>query len=197
MSNLDLGSIRWPEDRNIRKHIPRNSTASTIQSLFTNTGVIVSLVYIMIKQIIVPTLDAQYLQRIDLSATTLLQLRRAVMLLQGKLQYTPVSALGFNESEGKVERSTQTFNDGNELPTGREIRWKRLNDKLKEADNQLQLFNCNANTTKNMDSFHLQVKLLVDGIKLDDSSAKTHECCDRIVHSVREAKGWLVNGRSP
>ncbi|QLL32529.1 hypothetical protein HG536_0D00510 [Torulaspora globosa] len=197
MNNKDLELIKWPEERNINNYVAKNPTASIIQGLFTNAGIIGSIIYIMIRQVIVPCLDSHYLQRVSLSASTLLQLRRAVTLLQGKLKYTPVSALGFNESDGRVERSTQTLNESCDRAQERESRWKRFNDKLKEADNQLQLFNSNSSSSKNMDSFHLQVKLLVDGIKLDESREKTRECCERIIRSIREAKGWLVNGRSP
>ncbi|QLQ79404.1 hypothetical protein HG537_0C00510 [Torulaspora globosa] len=197
MNNRDLELIKWPDERNIRNYVRQNPTASIIQSLFTNAGIIGSIIYIVIKQVIVPSLDSHYLQRVDLSAATLLQLRRTVALLQAKLKYTTVSSLGFNESDGRVERSTQTLNESYGMPQERESRWKRFNDKLKEADNQLQLFNSNSSSSKNMDSFHLQVKLLVDEIKLDETSEKTRECCERIVRSVREAKGWLINGRSP
>lgn len=197
MSKMDLGRIEWPEERNIKNYVARSATASTIQSLFTNVGIIGSIIYILIKQVIVPSLDSHYLQRVNLSAATLLQLRRTVTLLQGKLKYTPVSSLGFNESDGRVERSTQTLNESYGMPQERESRWKRFNDKLKEADNQLQLFNSNSSSSKNMDSFHLQVKLLVDEIKLDQSPEQIRECCERIVRSVREAKGWLINGGTP
>lgn len=197
MSNVESASIRWPEEASIQKRVLRNSTASTIQSLFANTGIVVSIIYITIKQIIVPSLNEKYLQRIDFSASILLYLRRILAELQGRLKVTPVSSLGFNEVDGRIERSTQTSDDDHQLANECPSRWERFNNKLKEAENQLQFFNLSANSTKNMDSFHLQVKLLVDSIKMNDSAEKTEECCNRIIRSVREAKGWFVNGRSP
>lgn len=194
--NIETG-IDWPKDDLIVQVHRRRTIGDTIQNLFSNTGIAVSIFYILIKKIIEPCLESHFSQRTSLSVSTLIQLRRLVATLQGKLIYTPISSIGFDEEDGKVERSTQTSEDG-KLLEARESRWKRLNDCLKEANGNLQSFNTTAiDSSINMDSFQFQMKLVVDGIRLNEDADETSEHCRRIVDSVREVKGLLVNGRFP
>lgn len=194
--NIETG-IDWPKDDLIVQVHRRRTIGDTIQNLFSNTGIAVSILYILIKKIIEPCLESHFSQRTSLSVSTLIQLRRLVATLQGKLIYTPISSIGFDEEDGKVERSTQTSEDG-KLLEARESRWKRLNDCLKEANGNLQSFNTAATDSSiNMDSFQFQMKLVVDGIRLNEDADETSEHCRRIVDSVREVKGLLVNGRFP
>ncbi|CCE89408.1 Pex17p TDEL_0A00760 [Torulaspora delbrueckii] len=194
--NIETG-IDWPKDDLIVQVHRRRTIGDTIQNLFSNTGIAVSILYILIKKIIEPCLESHFSQRTSLSVSTLIQLRRLVATLQGKLIYTPISSIGFDEEDGKVERSTQTSEDG-KLLEARESRWKRLNDCLKEANGNLQSFNTTAiDSSINMDSFQFQMKLVVDGIRLNEDADETSEHCRRIVDSVREVKGLLVNGRFP
>lgn len=194
--NIETG-IDWPKDDLIVQVHRRRTIGDTIQNLFSNTGIAVSILYILIKKIIEPCLESHFSQRTSLSVSTLIQLRRLVATLQGKLIYTPISSIGFDEEDGKVERSTQTSEDGKPLEA-RESRWKRLNDCLKEANGNLQSFNTTAiDSSINMDSFQFQMKLVVDGIRLNEDADETSEHCRRIVDSVREVKGLLVNGRFP
>lgn len=194
--NSETG-IDWPKDDLIVQVHRRRTIGDTIQNLFSNTGIAVSILYILIKKIIEPCLESHFSQRTSLSVSTLIQLRRLVATLQGKLIYTPISSIGFDEEDGKVERSTQTSEDG-KLLEARESRWKRLNDCLKEANGNLQSFNTTAiDSSINMDSFQFQMKLVVDGIRLNEDADETSEHCRRIVDSVREVKGLLVNGRFP
>lgn len=194
--NSETG-IDWPKDDLIVQVHRRRTIGDTIQNLFSNTGIAVSILYILIKKIIEPCLESHFSQRTSLSVSTLIQLRRLVATLQGKLIYTPISSIGFDEEDGKVERSTQTSEDG-KLLEARESRWKRLNDCLKEANGNLQSFNTTAiDSSINMDSFQFQMKLVVDGIRLNEDADENSDHCRRIVDSVREVKGLLVNGRFP
>lgn len=189
-------TIRWPQDDHIIRMPQRRATATAIQNLFSNTGIIVSILFILVKQVIQPSLESHFSQRVGLSASTLLQVRRLVATLKGMLVYTPISSIGFDGTNGEVERSTQTSEDDHKLLEGRENRWGKFNDKLKEANEHLQRYNTAAiSSSKNMDSFQFQMKLVVDEIQLNEDADKASERCRKIVDSVRELKGWFVNGR--
>lgn len=190
-------TIEWPKDDHIVEFRKRTNIVATIQNFFANTGIIVSILYVLVRQVIAPCLESHYTQRVDFSAQTLIQLRRLVVTLQDKLVYTPLSAVGFNESDGEVERSTQTSDDEKILiDKSTTCRWNRFNDRLKEVQRQVERFNTKTiDSSDNMDSFHFQMKLVVDGIKATGNQDDVSERCGKIVDSVREAKGQVINGR--
>lgn len=197
-SDMTIEAIEWPKEINIRRARPTDATAIFIRKLFYNAGLLSSVVYILLKALLEPSIEAHYLQRKALSAATLLELRKTVSSLQSRLICTPVSAIGYNEKDQVIERSTQTSEDLGDLSIPWRVRWKRLNDKLQDVSMHLERYNktCEAHPG-NLEAFNFQMKLLVDELQFNDHPRKSSDTCDKIVKSVREVKGWFVNGRIP
>lgn len=196
--DMNTEAIEWPKEVNIRRARPTDVTAIFVRKLFYNAGLLSSVLYILLKALIEPSIDTHYLQRKALSAATLLELRKTVSSLQSRLVCTPVSAIGYNEKDQVIERSTQTSEDFGDLSLPWRVRWKRLNDKLQDANMHLERYNKTYDASPgNLEAFNFQMKLLVDELQFNDNSKKASDTCDKIVRSVREVKGWFVNGRIP
>ncbi|AQZ14586.1 PEX17 (YNL214W) [Zygosaccharomyces parabailii] len=188
-----IDPVEWPDEANIVSTSRKNATLAYIQNLFHNAGLTMSVIYLMLKLVLVPALDEQYRQRADFSGLLLIRLRQLVCKLQNSLRSTSVSVIGYNEGEKTVERCTQTSEDERGSP---ESRWTAINKKFGDAGTHLRQFTkSNALPPHQMDTFNAASRLLADKLK-DEVDADTSSGVDKsIVDSVREVKGWFVSGK--
>ncbi|QLG74221.1 hypothetical protein HG535_0G01050 [Zygotorulaspora mrakii] len=197
MNGLEVlsDSLEWPHESEIVRKRPKNYTLVYISKVFYNTGSILLTVFLIIKSIILPSLTSNYKQREVLSVSTIVGLRKLISSLQKRLKFTPVSALGFNEQNGTIERSTQTTDDTSDIIHNEMTRWKSLNEALQDATDHLQHFNTALKPSTFMNSFSFQTKLVADQLQQDRSSDQESDLCNKAVTSIRGVKGWFVNGR--
>lgn len=191
MNQMD--TIEWPDESRIVTRSTKNATLGYIQSLFHNTGLIASLIYLALKLVLVPCLEQQYSQRADVSASTLLRLRKLVSQLQNCIRTTPVAVIGYNESHNSAERCTQTSEDELE-PL--ESSWSIINKRLTDSTTHLQQFvKSNSQEPRNLNAFNVEARLLSDKFKLESGIEPQTELSRKMINSIREVKGWFVSGR--
>lgn len=201
----NINNVIWPKQSMIVRRKVRSPTVSFIQSLFNNIGISSSVAYFVLITVIQPILNTQFLQRTELSASVLLNVRRLAVSLQRRIKTTPLSILGFNEKGGYVERATQTDNndDNNVFGVSDEYDSNECNpllntrDRLKEINDDLDTFNelqKNRSST-NLDQLNLEIKLATDQIMLSDESNEVANKMQDVTASIREIKGWFVSGK--
>ncbi|EJS42091.1 pex17p [Saccharomyces arboricola H-6] len=189
-------NIDWPSDENIKRIEKINPTVKSLKTLLYNGGLIYSFLYFVVAMFIEPMLKKQYLQRHDFSLSALLHLRRIIAQLQKRLVMTPVSALGYNEQNKFVERSTQTSDDN--IVRDNNSHWPEIADQLQSVKQELQYYNRSVGQPpESMDDFIFQVKMVTDQIKLTDKSEKFSNKSRDVIQGIREIKGWFVNGQVP
>lgn len=109
---------------------------------------------------------------------------------------TPVSALGYNEYDKHVERSTQTSDDN--IIQEDNSHWPEINVQLQSVKQELQYFNrFSGQPSEITEDFVFQTKMVTDQIKLTDRSQKFSDKSRDIIQGIREMKGWFVNGQVP
>lgn len=200
---MNSNQINWPQPEQISS-ISRNSkTLKTIKSIFYNSGLVMSLLYLLLEFVIRPILDVQYEQRNSLTAAALLKLRRIVANLQKWITTTPVAVIGFNETANTIERCTQTSEDSIISKYLPESTWESINDKLEDINIHLEIFNgvCDR-PSQSRDNLIFQSQLIVDQLSSADSEGSTdreqaQEISYKITENIRDIKGWFVNGRIP
>lgn len=191
-----FGHIDWPSNENIKRMEKINPTLKTIKTLLYNGGLVYAFLYSVVVMFVEPILQKQYLQRRELSLSTLLQLRRYIAQLQKRLMMTPVSALGYNEYDKHVERSTQTSDDN--MIQEDNSHWPEINVQLQSVKQELQYFNrFSGQPSEITEDFVFQTKMVTDQIKLTDRSQKFSDKSRDIIQGIREMKGWFVNGQVP
>lgn len=187
------GTIDWPNESEIITKNTRNATLDYIRNLFHNTGLIASLAYLALKIVLLPCLEQQYSQRTNISASTLLSLRRLVSRLQNCVRSTPVAVIGYNEGNNSVERCTQTPEDKVE-PL--ESSWTVISERLKNSTTYLQQFvNSNSQELGNLNACSIEARLLSDRFKLESNMRLKADLSREMINSIREVKGWFVSGR--
>ncbi|AQZ10135.1 PEX17 (YNL214W) [Zygosaccharomyces parabailii] len=188
-----IDPVEWPDETKIVSTSRKNATFSYIQNLFHNAGLTMSVIYLMLKLVLVPALDERYRQRADFSASLLIRLRKLVCKLQNSLRTTSVSVIGYNEGEKTIERCTQTSEDERDVS---ESRWTAISKRFGDAETHLRQFaKSNALPPHQMDTFNATSRLLADRLK-DEVDADHSSGIDKsIVDSVREVKGWFVSGK--
>lgn len=185
--------ISWPDESRIVSRNTRNATLDYIRNLFHNTGLITSVIYLALKFILVPCLEQQYSQRINVSASTLLNLRKLVSRLQNSISTNDVAIIGYNEHNDSVERCTQTSED--ELKP-LESSWSTINKRLRDSAMHLQRFvDSNSSELVNMNSFNMDARSLSDRFNLESRTEPQIELNRKMITSIREVKGWFINGR--
>ncbi|CAI4051301.1 hypothetical protein SUVZ_14G1170 [Saccharomyces uvarum] len=190
------GHIDWPSNENIKRMEKINPTLKTIKTLLYNGGLFYAFLYSVVVMFVEPILQKQYLQRRDLSLSTLLHLRRCIAQLQKRLMMTPVSALGYNEHDKHVERSTQTSDDN--MIQEDNSHWPEINVQLQSVKQELQYFNrFSGQPSEIIEDFVFQTKMVTDQIKITDRSQKFSDKSRDIIQGIREMKGWFVNGQVP
>lgn len=188
-----IDPVEWPDEAKIVSTSRKNATLAYIQNLFHNTGLTMSVIYLVLKLVLVPALDEQYGQRADFSASLLIRLRKLVCKLQNSLRTTSVSVIGYNEGEKTVERCTQTSEDERGLS---ESRWTAINKRFGDAGTHLRRFaKSNALPPHQMNTFNAASRLLADKLKEEVDSDNSFGVDKSIVDSVREVKGWYVSGK--
>ncbi|CAI1672607.1 hypothetical protein SEUBUCD646_0N01170 [Saccharomyces eubayanus] len=190
------GHIDWPSNANIKRMEKINPTLKTIKTLLYNGGLIYAFLYSVVVMFVEPILQKQYLQRHDLSLSTLLHLRRCIAQLQKKLTKTPVSALGYNEHDKYMERSTQTSDDN--IIQEDNSHWPEINVQLQSVKQELQYFNkFSGQTSETIEDFVFQTKMVTDQVQVTDNSQIFSNKSRDIIQGIREMKGWFVNGQVP
>lgn len=188
-----MDTIEWPNESRIVTKNVKDATLVYTQNLFYNTGLLVSVIYLALKLVLVPCLDQQCSQRIEISATTLLRLRKAVSRLQNSIKTTPIAVIGYNESDNSIERCTQTSENENKQS---ERSWSLINRRLIDSTTHLgQFVQSNSRESKSLDAFNMEAKLLSDKFRLEASAESQSELNKKMVKSIREVKGWFVSGR--
>lgn len=142
MISTHWDKVDWPDQSKIRKGKLRNPTLTFIQNLFNNVGVASSIIYALLVMVVKPILVKQFVQRCELSAETLIDVRKLVIFLQKKLNTTPIAVLGYNEQGKYVEHTTQTEEDVDATTLGKvECPLVRIKSKLQELNDDLDTFN--------------------------------------------------------
>ncbi|CAI4035907.1 hypothetical protein SMKI_14G1160 [Saccharomyces mikatae IFO 1815] len=189
-------NINWPSDVDIRRVERPNPTVKAIKSILYNGGSIYAFLYFFVAMFVEPMIQKQYLQRHDFSLFILLRLRGMISKLQKRLVMTPVSSLGYNEQNNYVERSTQTSDD-NTIQEGNSY-WTEMIDQLQTVKRELQYFNGSTDRpSESIDDFVFQVKMVTDQVELTDRSQNLSKKSRDVIQSIREIKGWFVNGQVP
>lgn len=205
-----MESIKWPEDSEIRPRaisgIKDDPIVKSIQKLCYNTGIASSILYFITLALVQPSLQKLFRQRQELALVTLLRLRKSLVSLVARIKKRNVSQLEFNKTATTVSRfvqtddTPQTMMDENREEENQEYYssndWTMLNTKLKQIN---YILNKRVIVLRHLDSmeyFNFQVKLLIDHIEsYKDMSTNFHGKAENIRDSIREMKGWFVNGR--
>lgn len=202
MTNTYSELIEWPNESQIVKGRVRNPTLIFIKNLFNNVGMISSIIYAVLVLVIKPILAKQFLQRCDLSATTLINIRKLVVYLQRKITSTPIEILGFNERGNYIDHTTQTketeeYDRTPDTLDNNNSVLLNIRDRLRELNDDLDTFNSvNMNRSKvNLENFQLNTKLVVQDIENASNTEQFSEETDNLIKSIREIKGWFVSGK--
>ncbi|CCE66148.1 hypothetical protein TPHA_0O01810 [Tetrapisispora phaffii CBS 4417] len=185
---------------NIRTFKGKSSNiVDSLRSLGNNAALFISIAYLTLEYIIRPLLNEQFRQRIQLSGTTLITLRKLVADLKGKLdEYRLISAIGFNETNKTVDRCTQTSKDfisrgAYSVPTVEQINIKledfTLTLDMENGSDGIQL-RSNEETLQEIKESWKDIDDVLESEKKLTSKTKVLEC-------IRDIKGWYVNGRIP
>ncbi|KAM3165085.1 Peroxisomal membrane protein PEX17 [Lachancea thermotolerans] len=205
MNHKGYSDIEWPSEAAIRERAKKNNTVDSVQKVFYNAGVVVSLVYVIIVSIIEPLLRSQFNQRLQLSADMLIRVRKFVSLLEQRLKSTSISAIGFNEKvdpESRVstiERCTQTeelleSSGVEEKATG----WTKIIARLRYAREMLSRANegkKDNNASDRITPLKFQAQSLSAYISSLDTRDETFRNHKNSVQAIRDMKGWVINGR--
>ena len=120
-----------------------------------------------------------------------------------------VAQLEFNKNKSKVDRMVQTDSTSYNVWNSYDIRYKQrledndgrssVNNKFKQID---YLVNQHAIILRHLDStewYTFQLKLLTDQVESSEEKAikEVSSKSENVTQSIREIKGWFVNGRIP
>ncbi|EDO17991.1 hypothetical protein Kpol_1054p38 [Vanderwaltozyma polyspora DSM 70294] len=184
----------WPNPVQVVRTTRPNPTIEAIRSIFYNSGFTVSVIYLLLEFIFKPSLERQYEQRVDLNGICLLQVRHLVVSLQKRLKTTPVSIIGFNETEATIEKSTQTGED-KRIIRDYDDPWEGINDNLEQCSFKLDLFNNDCGRPSIIvENFTDQTKVLTDQLNDYNQTNNKPKISHDITQGIREMKGWFVNG---
>ncbi|CCD25685.1 Pex17p NDAI_0F03670 [Naumovozyma dairenensis CBS 421] len=194
-----MTTMTWPDDKKIIPYNPRDKTLSTIKALFYNVGFTTAFIYSVVSLVLEPLLRVQFEQRHQLSLYTLLRIRRVVNSAQKKLRTTPVSTLEFNKQDKSAERCIQTDDlFEKEVTFEAQTHWPDIESKINGAVWKLNHINQSIHSSSNdIASFSFQVKLLTDQMQLTDTSEKVIHKAKKVAVSIRQIKGWYVQGKIP
>lgn len=205
-----MENIRWPHESQIRPRAPSGikdePIVKFIQKLCYNTGIASSILYFITLALVQPSLQRLFKQRQELALVTLLRLRKSLVSLVARIRKQNVSQLEFNKTATTVSRFVQTDEppqtmlDENREEEGQDYyssnNWSILNTKLKQINYILNQRVIILRHLDSMEYFNFQVKLLTDHIDgYKDMSGEYHDKAENIKDSIREMKGWFVNGR--
>ncbi|KAL3229519.1 Peroxisomal membrane protein PEX17 [Nakaseomyces bracarensis] len=207
MSHI-AGDIKWPDQALIRNYNGRNRTIRTIRTIFYNTGLIFTIFYLIASTVVQPLLEVQVFQRLELSAQTLLGVRRLMSKLLKRLKSTDSSVIQLATGDSKyIERSVQTdhvpsddycYRDSMEEEYSTASTWQSIGSKLASVKETVDRFNTNcARPSTNIENLTFQAKLVIDQLELSDNTEKIHLMTKESIDSIREMKGWYVNGLIP
>lgn len=205
--------IEWPKESQIRvrdiSNLKNDPIYKYIKSLCYKTGVISSIVYLLALSVIRPVLQRQYKQRLEFILSVLLRSRRTLTTLMTRIKDKNVAQLEFNKNKSKVDRMVQTDSTSYNVWNSYDIRYKQrledndgrssVNNKLKQID---YLVNQHAIILRHLDStewYTFQLKLLTDQVESSEEKAikEVSSKSENVTQSIREIKGWFVNGRIP
>lgn len=190
---------RWPNEHHIAPY-KKPSSLKSIESIFYNTGIVVSTLYILIHLTLSPLLLKLFDQRIELHHDTLMRLRRVVNGLRARIKTTHLSALGENqrivlENKVYVDRCQQT---NEELPGGNTPEdWTRINTRLLSMVEYLREYTTAAVAPSVMESIEFQAKLITDQMNEPSLKIKKQQEIAKSIQSIREMKGWFIHGKVP
>lgn len=194
-----MDCISWPDPSKIISN-KKPSTMIQLESLFYNAGYIVTAVYLIVLVVLKPLLEKSYDQRIELSAGTLLQLRILVNSLLRRVK-SPIVSIVFDNTRDKVsnyiDRYTQTDNLFENVDDGTNCGLGLINKRLNDLKRSLDMFNFSNQSSPHLDSFTFQTKLIIDQINGYNLHEKVHKTSNEINQSIREIKGWFINGKIP
>ncbi|CAL9733082.1 peroxisomal membrane protein Pex17p [Monosporozyma unispora] len=205
-----MDNIEWPQESQIRGRVKYRvkdePIVKFIQKLCYNTGIASSILYFITLALVQPSLQRLYRQRQELALVTLLRLRKSLVSLVARIKTQNISQLEFNKTATTVSRYVQTdesphtMMDEDREEEEREYYdsndWTMVNTKLKQINYILNQRVIIVRHLDSMEYFNFQVKLLIDQIdSYDDKSTELHEKAENIRDSIREMKGWFVNGR--
>ncbi|CCC71037.1 hypothetical protein NCAS_0G01500 [Naumovozyma castellii] len=192
-------NLNWPKNATIRKRKIRDPTFTAVQSILYNGGLLAALLYSIATLLIQPILADQYEQRHEFALAALLKVRKLISTLQSRLRTTPVSILGANETQTTIERCTQTSLDtDNDFADENDTPLESISQRIYNLKWKLSQFNANDSRTSNaIEGFNFQTKLVKDQIDNLNTPTKAIDGSKNIVASLREMKGWFVNGKIP
>lgn len=205
-----MSGVNWPMESQIivnpRSRVDNEPIFKFIKSLCYKTGMATSILYFITLAIVQPCLQKQYNQRQELLFAIKLRLRKCLSTLLTRIKKKNSSQLEFNKTETTVDRFIQTdetpqtmseetkeeeeeqYYDSNDL--------SMVNTKLKQINYILNQHVIIVRHLDAMEYFNFQVKLLTDQIdSYDSKSTELHTKSDEVKESIREMKGWFVNGR--
>lgn len=207
MAYQESESIQWPDPQRIRNYKARNKTIRTIQSIFSNTGLLFTIFYVAVSTIVQPSLERQYNQRIELTAGALLEVRRLTNKLLRRLKSKNSSELELrSNAQEYADRCTQTesryitddFESDDDMHNDSDdnsITWNIISKKLVEVKDSLNRYNESCDRPSiNMENLTFQSKLVVDQLSVAKDADKLGELSKTSVNNIREMKGWFVNG---
>lgn len=201
-----IPDVVWPDQTLIRNYNGRNRTINTIRSIFYKTGLIFTVFYIIASAVVQPLLEVQVLQRLDLSAQTLLGVRRLMTKLLKRLEKTDSSLIpltaGTNDYIDRVIQTEQPqtddyyyHDDFEEVEHASSSTWQNISRRLADVKQTVERFNNNCSRpSTNIENLTFQAKLVVDQLDLSDNTEKVHRLSKEAIDSIREMKGWYVNG---
>ncbi|SCU98392.1 LAMI_0F14422g1_1 [Lachancea mirantina] len=196
-------AIQWPIESRILT-VKHSSTLNFIKELSNRVGITVCIAFIVLSSAIQPLLQAHYEQRLELSHSSLLHLRKAVNSLHKHVKTTTVGAIGFNERTNlqtgiiNIDRCTQTSEPiPRKNDASGESGWQHMNTVLQGLVQDLNSFNEENSRSDQLDSFIFQTKLLNDQLVNRPEGPRYAKIITQMMSKTREMKGWFINGRIP
>ena len=208
-----MDKIKWPQKSQIRSRdiskFKDDPIYKYIKSLCNKTGIISSILYLLTLVVVRPALQRQYEQRQEFALSVLLRLRRTLVTLTARVKDKNVALLEFNKNKTTVDRSIQTdltpSNTWNQYDMEYEEQ-RDEDDETSSISNKLKQINYYVNqheiVMRHLDSTDLctfQLKLLTNQVESSEERVTTEirSKSENVTQSIREIKGWFVNGRIP
>ncbi|SCU94127.1 LADA_0G06722g1_1 [Lachancea dasiensis] len=198
--------IDWPDAKLIIPIAKKHPSFEFVQRLFYNAGVVASFSYVIAALVLQPLLQHQTEQRVELSITCLLSLRRIISTLESKLENVSVTAQGYNErincvsSKTNIDRCTQTEPENKSRKDSQQKSgWLKIISKLKEARTLVDGHQDEQILDSEPNDHYLPLKFQIQsfnsnlrGLNVQNSDEKTRKS----IQAIREMKGWIINGKT-
>lgn len=203
-------NIIWPDESRIQPRkkstIQDEPIVKYIKTLCYNTGITSSILYFIVLAIVRPALKKQCEQRQELALAVFLRIRKALVKLVARIKTKNVSQLEFNKTETTVDRYVQTEDTPRTMSEEDKEEeesqyydindWTMVNIKLKQINYILNQHVIILRHLDSMEYFNFQTKLLNEQVEgYDNKGSDLHEKSEEVKDSIREMKGWFVNGR--